>query len=444
MTLLPRSIRSRLLLIGAFLTGFALLVASLSISGSLEQFVRRSLNDRLDTQIALLLRSIRPDGTVDGTMLSDIGPFTQHRRGWGWVIEAPSRTYASRDVAQLDRIHWEGPPGREGHFRGAPESLRAGRTDAAYVRTLEKQTAAGVIRITAFAPIGVLNRLRGTVILPVIATLGVLSLALLAATFVQLHFGLKPLARLQEALTAVRTGRLDRVPAHQPSELAPLVAVLNALLDENEAALARARGHVANLAHSLKTPLATLSIRLTELDHDSTGQLGELVGRIDGAIRHHLGRARAASPGAPGNPLVPLAATVDELVLALGRIHAERRISFVSDVSPDLAVKCDPQDLAEMLGNLLDNAWKWAESGITVAAEEVGSAVRIAIEDDGPGLAAEAIDQALVPGRRLDEREEGHGFGLPIARELAELHGGSLELGRAATGGLRVVLTLPR
>jgi signal transduction histidine kinase len=444
MTLFPRSIRSRLLLIGALLTGFALLVASLSISSSLEQFVRRSLNDRLDTQIALLLRSVGPDGTVDGTMLNEIGPFTQHRRGWGWAIETPTRTYASRDVAQLDRIHWEGPPGREGHFGGPPESLRAGRTDAAYVRTLEKQTAAGLIRITTFAPIGVLNHLRDTVILPVLFTLGVLSLALLAATFVQLHFGLKPLARLQAALTAVRTGQLDRVPTRQPNELAPLAAELNALLDENEAALARARGHVANLAHSLKTPLATLSIRLAELERDPTGQLGELVGRIDGAIRHHLGRARAASPGAPGSPVVPLAATVDELVLALGRIHAERRVSFVADIPADLAVKCDPQDLTEMLGNLLDNAWKWAESEIVVAAALAGNAVRIVIEDDGPGLVTEAIDQALVPGRRLDEREEGHGFGLPIARELAELHGGSLELGRATAGRLRVILSLPR
>jgi signal transduction histidine kinase len=444
MKLLPRSIRSRLLLVGMLLTALAVTAASLSISSGLEQFVRRSLNDRLDTQIALLLRSVLPDGTVDNAMLQEIGPFTQHRRGWGWVIDTPTHKYESRDVARLDRIHWEGPPGREGHFRGPPERLRAGRTDTAYVRVLEKRTDAGLVRITAFAPIGVLERLRETAVLPVLFALAALGLALLGATFVQLHFGLKPLARLQAALGAVRGGTLDRVPAQQPAELAPLAAELNTLLDENEAALARARGHVANLAHSLKTPLATLSIRVAELDCDPNGHLGDLVSQIDGAIRHHLGRARAASPGSPGHPLVLVAATVDELVLALGRIYVERQISFVADMESELAVKCDRQDLAEMLGNLLDNAWKWAGHEICVTAVKAGNAVRITIDDDGPGLSLEAIEQALVPGRRLDEREEGHGFGLPIARELAELHGGSLKLGRSALGGLSVVLTLPR
>lgn len=444
MKLLPRSIRARLLMAGVALTGVALLLAALLIREGVYDLVRRSLNERLDAQIALLLRSVRADGSVDGAMLTELGPFTQHRRGWGWQIETPTRVYASRDVSRLDDISWEGPPGREGHFRGGDESLLAGRTPDSYVRTLENRTAAGTIRITAFAPARVFSGMLERALTPILLILGGLSIALLAATFAQLHFGLAPLARLRKALTAVRDGSLDRVPARQPAELAPLAQELNALLDENEAALARARGHVSNLAHSLKTPLATLSIRVAEPGCDPTGQLGELVGQIDGAIRHHLGRARAASPGSPGSAPVPLGESVDELVLALGRIHADRHIAFTADIAPDLAVRSDPQDLAEMLGNLLDNAWKWAAREIRLSAREAGNMARIVIEDDGPGLSAEAIDQALVPGRRLDEREEGHGFGLPIARELAELHGGLLDLDRSPMGGLRVRLTLPR
>lgn len=444
MKLLPRSIRARLLMAGMALTGVALLLASLLIRDGVHDLVRRNLNERLDGQIALLLRSVRPDGTVDSEMLTELGPFTQHRRGWGWQIETPAHVYASRDVVRLDDISWEGPPGREGHFRGPDESLLAGRTPDSYVRTLENRTAAGTIRISAFAPARMFSGMLDKALTPILVILGGLSIALLAATVAQLHFGLVPLARLQKALTAVRNGSLDRVPARQPAELAPLAGELNALLDANEAALARARGHVSNLAHSLKTPLATLSIRLSEPGCDPTGQMGELVSRIDGAIRHHLGRARTASPGSPGSPLVLVSASVDELVLALGRIHADRHITFLADIGADLAVKSDPQDLSEMLGNLLDNAWKWASREIRLSAREAGGMIRIVIEDDGPGLAAEAIDQALVPGRRLDEREDGHGFGLPIARELAELHGGSLDLGRSSMGGLRVSLMLPR
>ncbi|MEE4454639.1 HAMP domain-containing sensor histidine kinase [Novosphingobium resinovorum] len=444
MRLLPRSIRSRLLIAGIVLTGAALLLASLMIHHGIYDLVRRSLNERLDAQIALLLRSVRADGTVDGAMLGDLGPFTQHRRGWGWTIETPARTYISRDAPQLDSIVWEGPPGREGHFRGGEESLLAGRTGESYLRTLENRTPAGLVRVTAFAPIHVFDGMLRSALTPILLILGGLSVVLLAATCAQLHFGLKPLSRLRLALTAVRSGSLKRIPDSQPAELAPLAHELNALLDENEAALTRARGHVSNLAHSLKTPLATLSIRIAELDNDPSGRLTELVSQIDGAIRHHLGRARAASPGSPGGPVVSVAASVDELALALGRIHADRRIRFTAEVPAGLTLKCDPQDVAEMLGNLLDNAWKWARHDIRLSARASGKMACIIIEDDGPGLSAEAIEEALVPGRRLDERGEGHGFGLPIARELAELHGGSLTLEASPRGGLRVALMLPR
>lgn len=440
MRFIPHSIRGRLLLTGMVFTAIALVVASLSIGEVLDRFVRRGLDERLDAQIALLARSVRPDGTVDDRMLHDIGPFTQHRRGWGWRIDAPGKAYTSRQIVHVEGVRRESDGARE---RRAAQRPWTSQTDDFYTRSLERRTAGGVVRITAVAPRAVFDRLRQAAIRPVLGLLGGLSLVLLFATMVQLHIGLRPLGRLRQSLADVRAGERERIPADQPAELRPVVAELNGLLDENEAALTRARGHVANLAHSLKTPLATLGVRLAEPGRDPDGQLGELVARIDGAIRHHLGRARAASPGAPGQPLVPVAATVDDLAQALGRIYADKQIEAVLDIAPDCAVKCDPQDLAEMLGNLLDNAWKWGASRIHVSALAEGRFTRIHIDDDGPGLTREAIDQALVPGVRLDEREEGHGFGLPIARELAELHGGSLELGAAPTGGLRATLSLP-
>lgn len=443
MRLFLHSIRGRLMLSGLLLSGIALTLATLSIGHVLDRFVQRSLNQSLDAQIGLLLRGIRPDGTVDYPKLEAIGPFTQFNRGWAWRIETSGRTYLSSEVVRLDNLRPEGRPGREGRFRALPELLQSGRNDHVYVRKLEKLTPAGKIVITAAAPIMVLDHLRDAAVAPVALVLIALSIALLVAMLLQLHLGLKPLKRMRLALSDIRTGVKTRISPNQPTELKPIVGELNSLLDENEAALSRSRSHLANLAHSLKTPLAALSLRLNEEGRDPNGELGQLISKIDGAIRHHLGRARTASPGAPGQPLVPLAPAIADLIDVLERIHAEKSIRFQKSFADGLEVNCDPQDLAEMLGNLLDNACIWAESCVYVSTVGTGRWAEINIDDDGPGLDEDAAQAAIVPGWRLDERAEGHGFGLPIARELVELHGGRLALSKSPQGGLRAKLTLP-
>lgn len=459
MKLYPKSIRGRLMLTGVLFTAVALIAASLMIGQFLDRFVRRGLDERLDAQIALLVRAVRPDGSIDRDMLQEVGPFTQHRRGWAWRVDAPTGTFSSEDVIDLKQLRFEGR-GRRGrrpeNVAGHPQTGRSqdsrsqnghpqsGETDRSYVRLAERKTTGGSVRITASAPRDILERQRMSAAMPILATMAALSLALIASTLLQLRIGLKPLDRLKRGLADVRTGRLTRIAEPQPAELAPVVDELNSLLDENAEALNRTRGHVANLAHSIKTPLAALNLRLAELGRDPDGQLGELVAQVDGAVRHHLSRARAASPGAPGQPVVLLADAVTELLEVLARIHIERNVGSEAVVPQDLTVNCDRQDLTEMLGNLLDNAWRWAASRIVVTAVNEGKTVRIDVDDDGPGLTEAAIAEALQPGRRIDERTDGHGFGLPITRELAELHGGSLWLEVSPLGGLRATLRLPR
>lgn len=440
--LFPQSIRARLLLGAIVFTGIALLFATLSIGEVLERFVRRGLNERLDAQIALLARGVRPDGSIDRSLIEQIAPFTQHDRGWAWRIEGAGQVISSKVLLRNDEARRRHP---ERDFRGPSRRDRpwSDATEQFQLRTWRKQTSSGPVTITVAAPHAVIDRMRQAAVTPLLLSLAVLGIFLLGATLVQLRIGLRPLSRLRIALADVRAGRLKRIPADQPRELQDMVGELNGLLDENEAALARARGHVANLAHGLKTPLATLSLRLNEAGRDPDGELADLVGQIDRAIRHHLGRARAASPGAPGQPQVNLAAAAAELVGVLGRIHAERGIAAEMAIAPDLTVKCDPQDLDEMLGNLLDNGWKWARTRIAIHAAAIGGGVEIRIDDDGVGLAGDVIERALIPGLRLDERGDGHGFGLPIARELAELHGGSLALAASPMGGLCATLSLP-
>jgi signal transduction histidine kinase len=441
--LIPKSIRGRLLLGGIFFTALALLFASFSINEVLDRFIRRGLNERLDTQIALLVRSVRADGSIDRQILQQIGPFTQHERGWMWRIETPGGMVSSDAFLRLDDRR---PEYRE--IRGKPIRPRADRpwseaTRNLYLRSWRKALPNGQVVITVGAPKAVVERRRQAAVIPLLGSLGALGAFLLIATLVQLRVGLRPLRNLKSSLAEVRAGTRSRITGDQPAELRDMVDELNGLLDENAAALDRARGHVANLAHGLKTPLATLSLRLNEPGRDTDGELAGLVAQIDNAIRHHLGRARAASPGAPGQPQVDLSGAVAELVSALGHIHAGAGIEAAVSITPETSVKCDPQDLDEMLGNLLDNAWRWARSQLVVSAATHGAFVHIDIDDDGPGLSSEAIDRALVRGMRLDERGDGHGFGLSIARELAELHGGTLDLGPSPLGGLRASLVLP-
>jgi signal transduction histidine kinase len=460
MRLIPRSLYGRLLIASAVVTAIALVFAAFAIGAVLQRVVMQGMDQRLDAQIAVLAAAVRPDGSVDRSRIVTLPTADRHQRGGGWWIETRGQLLlgslpqsaiadladpASRSLAPRARHDRDEREEAESDaVRPLPFDGRIG-SHLYHGRKLSIATRAGAVTITAVAPRDLVERPLLAAMAPLLGSLALLGLALALATLVQLRIGLRPLGRLRESLAAVRAGKASAVPADQPSELAPLARELNALLAENEAALANARSHVANLAHGLKTPLATLALGLREEGRDADGTLAAEVGRIDRSIRHHLGRARADASGGAIRRRTLLAPAVDGVAGALARIHADRAIAFAKDVPPDLALAIDPQDLDELLGNLLDNGWRWATSRIalTATADATTGRARIAIEDDGPGIAAEDRAEALRPGRRLDERGAGHGFGLSIARELVELSGGSLALDAPPGGGLAAIVTLP-
>ena len=447
MRLLPRSLFGRLLATALVAMLAALVFAAFAIGHVLERFVTHGLDERLDAQIAVVARAVAPDGRLDRTRAVDVPPFDRAASGWMWEIRAPGGTLRSASLGQGDIVPEPGPPmrfdapfGPDDGNRPHPFEAQDAAGRRVHGRMLTIATPQGAVRIVATGPRAVVERPLHAAMTPLLLSLLALGTAMALAILVQLRIGLRPLAGLRAALAEVREGRREHVEAREPAELLPLVAELNALIDANRTSLAQARGHVANLAHGLKTPLAGLRLDLAGRDPD--GRLADHVDRIDAQVRHHLARARAASDAGFAAQATALAGHVDDLVVALGRIHAARAIEAEVAVAPDLRVRCDPQDLDEMLGNLLDNAWMWARQLVTIAAAAEGRDIAIRITDDGPGLAPDLIARATEPGWRLDEASPGHGFGLTIARELAELHGGALRLERGVAGGLVATLVL--
>ncbi|QJU59339.1 HAMP domain-containing histidine kinase [Sphingomonas sp. AP4-R1] len=450
MKYVPRSLFGRLLAVATLTTIAALAFAAVSIGHVLERFVTRGLDQQLDTQVAILARAIEPDGRLDRKRTINLPMFEETGSGWGWRVDGPAGHWSQGATfePERERRHHPSQPGvehgRQRDREPVPGEGRDNHGQRVHSRQLSLSTSAGPVLLTAAGPRRVSEQPLREAMEPLFVSLGLLGCALAAATLLQLRFGLRPLHALRRDLGAVREGRIRRIPGGQPVELASLAAELNALIDQNEESLAHARRHVSNLAHGLKTPLAALALKVSEPGRDPDGALGEMVAQIDRRVRHHLGRARAAAPGGSQRLRSGLVTAVSDLLLALRRIHADRQVTATVRIDPEVAVAVDRHDLDEMVGNLLDNAWRHAASRIELNAVRDGSIVRIIVQDDGPGLSLAAIDEALMPGRRLDERGDGHGFGLPIAQELAELNGGGLELQRASDlGGLCVTLSLP-
>jgi signal transduction histidine kinase len=271
-------------------------------------------------------------------------------------------------------------------------------------------------------------------------------LGLMAAGLFGLRQGLMPFRQLRERLMAVRKGDDQRVDGVYPSEVQPLIDDLNALLEERQKAVKRAIATAGDLAHCLKTPLALLAQEADRAASEGNPELAENIGqhveRMSRQVTYHLARARAASGVASAVPC-PVAASTDALIRTLLKLYAGRAIEISADIAPGLCARVQRQDLDEMLGNLLDNACKWAKSKIVLKASRSGGMIVFTVDDDGSGLERTLQSAVLERGVRIDESAPGSGLGLAIVRDLAELYGGSISLDDSALGGLQARLLLP-
>ncbi len=275
----------------------------------------------------------------------------------------------------------------------------------------------------------------------------IVAFACMAAGLWQVRRGLSPFEQLREQLARVRAGHDRQVSGVYPAEVQPLVDDLNALLDHRDRTVRRALAKAADLAHGLKTPLAVLTHEAALVDaaghHELAATIGEHVERMRRQLDFHLAHARAAASGATPGARCTVAESAAALARTLDRLYADRGITIRVDVDPDHAVRVQREDLDEMLGNLLDNACKWAASRVAVSSSRSASDITVMVDDDGPGIPTAMRHVVLQRGMRADEASPGSGLGLAIVQELAELYGGAISLDSSPYGGLQARLRLP-
>jgi signal transduction histidine kinase len=277
-----------------------------------------------------------------------------------------------------------------------------------------------------------------------IAALGALGLGLVAATFFQVRFGLSPLRAIRQNLADIRSGEAEQLEGELPEEIRPLQQELNALIQSNREIVDRARTHVGNLAHALKTPLSVISNEARAHEGPLSAKVIEQAQVMRTQITHHLDRARVAARSSVIGDITEVDGVLQALKRTVDRLYEERGLEVEVASIPGLKFQGEKQDFEEMVGNLLDNACKWARSRVRVEARPGKDArFTVTVDDDGPGLTEAERAKVGKRGQRLDEHKPGSGLGLSIVADLAHLYKGRFELEPSPEGGLRTKLELP-
>jgi signal transduction histidine kinase len=272
--------------------------------------------------------------------------------------------------------------------------------------------------------------------------LGVLAVGLIGGVLVLIRYGLRPLHEIEDKLGDVRAGRRDKLDGEYPSELSPLVREINTLITHNRNVVDRARTHVGNLAHALKTPLAVLKNEAKGSDRLS-GLVRRQTEAMTSNVNSYLKRAQAAAQAEVLGVRTEVKEPVEGIARMLERLHRDKGVAIDVDVDPKAVFRGERGDFDELVGNLLENAAKWCKSRVNVTVTRNDDGMEVKVDDDGPGLPVEHRAKALERGKRLDESEPGTGLGLSIVSELADIYGGRLHLEDSPIGGLRARLVLP-
>jgi signal transduction histidine kinase len=434
-----------------------LVVTGIVLSSTYRAAVERAFDRRLGVYLRTLVADVAtPEENADKFPQSIGEPlFDLPLSGWYWQVtrlDAPtpdvrsSRSLWDATLPHLADLGVSSAPGaREGYAEG-PEGQQ--------LRVVERTVDLGEegrYLVAVAGDAAEIDAETQSFDAALVITFGLLGIVLLLTTTFQVRFGLAPLKRISEGLAAIRSGRAERLEGAFPVEIAPLARETNALIDANREIVTRARTHVGNLAHALKTPISVMmNEAATQAGDPLALKVREQTEIMRDQVTRHLERARLAARVAVIGTVTDVRPVVTALARTMEKIHHHRGVAIDIDATEGARFRGEQQDLEEMLGNLVDNACKWAQSRVAVEVfsekldpRDDRRIVRIVVDDDGPGLSPQQREQVARRGRRLDETKPGSGLGLSIVVELASLYGGGLTLGTAPIGGLRADLVLP-
>lgn len=450
------SLALRLFVSATVWTVLILVVTGFVLSGLYRDSVERAFDRRLGVYLKTLIADLAsPDISMEktGQMLGE-PLFELPLSGWYWQVTRLDRSKAevtsSRSLWDRGLPHLSeqsvaaDPDGSRKSYVQGPEEQR--------LRLVERDVDLGDDGRFLVAVGGDASELDDEVLAfdgAIITTFLVLAAVLLLTTLFQVRFGLAPLNRISRSLAAIRSGKAEKLVGSFPVEIEPLARETNALIDANREIVERARTHVGNLAHALKTPLSVMMNEAAARGDDPLAEkVKEQAGIMRDQVTRHLERARIAARVAVVGTITDVVPVVQALARTIEKTHHEKEIALGVDIQAEAQFRGERQDLEEMVGNLVDNACKWAGSRVSIEVmseqpEPGRQIVRIVVDDDGPGLTPAQREQVSRRGQRLDETKPGSGLGLSIVVELAGLYGGALNLGTAPIGGLRAELVLP-
>jgi signal transduction histidine kinase len=435
-----------------------LLITGIVLSSLYRQAVERAFDRRLGVYLRTLVADVAAPEEAGDKFPQSLGEplFELPLSGWYWQV---TRLDPGKNEVRSSRSLWDGglphlqalgvagsPDGSREGYVGGPEDQRLRLVE----RTIDLGDEGHYLVAVAGDAAEIAEETR-SFDQALIITFTILAAVLLLTTTFQVRFGLAPLKRITDGLAAIRSGSAERLTGKFPEEIAPLARETNALIEANKEIVERARTHVGNLAHALKTPLSVVVNEASARSSEPFAQkILEQADIMRDQVARHLERARLAARLTIVGSVTEVAPVVIALARTMEKIHRDKTLKI--DVHAGEATKFPGEraDLEEMVGNLVDNACKWASSrvAIEVVRERPGPArerdvVRIIVDDDGRGLSPSEREQVAKRGRRLDETKPGSGLGLSIVLELAGLYGGELTFGTAPLGGLRAELVLP-
>ena len=452
------SLALRLFLSATAWTVIILLVTGVVLSSLYRQAVERAFDRRLGVYLRTLVADIASPEEAGEKFPQSLGePLIElPLSGWYWQV---TRVDPGKTEVRSSRSLWDGglPHLRDQGIPGSADGSRAGYVggpEDQRLRLVERNVDLGdeghyLVAIAGDA--AEISDETRSFDQALIITFSILAAVLLLTTTFQVRFGLAPLKRITDGLAAIRSGSAERLTGKFPEEIAPLARETNALIETNREIVERARTHVGNLAHALKTPLSVMVNEATAHGTEPFGQkILEQADIMRDQVARHLERARLAAGLTVVGSVTQAAPVVTALARTMEKIHRDKNLTIDIHADETARFHGERPDLEEMVGNLVDNACKWASSrvAIEVVRERPDAAserqvVRVIVDDDGRGLSPSEREQVAKRGRRLDETKPGSGLGLSIVLELAGLYGGGLTLGTAPLGGLRAELVLP-